>query len=209
MCYSLAWRSKFLILNICSYTPSLPMHLMHSLPCSTHTLSAIKTVISLVTAFYILIICLYFPCHGSLGASILPESLKHTSYLLLFYITRRRMMTSTHSVSRRTVTYQELLSLHNPVLIWVLQNKVIRKQKDWDLPWALPNWQQVRQPAGFPHEAKRWGLTRAAALLLSLPAAEELLKLHRSLSDPGMSQSLCRRHAVLQRQSYQGRPIAC
>lgn len=69
------------------------MHLMHSLPCSTHTLSAIKTVISLATAFYILIIHLYFPCHGSLGASILPESLKHTSYLLLFYITRRRMMT--------------------------------------------------------------------------------------------------------------------
>ena len=142
----------------------------------------------------------------------LPSSQKawNTHYTYYYFTSLgEQWWPSTHSVSCHIVTYQELLSGHNRVSIWVLQNKVIRKQKDWDLPWALPNWQQVRQPAGFPHEAKRWGLTRAAALLLSLPAAEELLKLHRSLSDPGMSQSLCRRHAVLQRQSYQGRPIAC
>lgn len=58
-------------------------------------------------------------------------------------------------------------------------------------------------------EAERWRLIRAAVLLLSIPAAEELLKLCRSLSYPEMRKSLCRRHAVLQRQLYWGRPIAC
>lgn len=145
-----------------------------------------------------------------------PKKLE--SHLLLFYVTMKMMNRFIHS--HKLLSHSSLSGTLSVLLLCIMEyqfasseTKRLHSRRQATGPEIcsqnLLNQNTSHSLLASSSEAERWRLIRAAVLFLSFPAAEKLLKLCRSLSYPEMRKSLNRRHAVLQRQLYWGRPIAC